>query len=145
MSKNATLSTEIVQLLKPEVASQMMIEFADRETYLRGVIRQHQQTAEFGNQTSLVATPNASKKDPNETVVDASKSNSKSHLDNIEVSSKKSAAGQSQRTSKATSRSSKRREVEELEREKLKAKQEAELRLRDREMQAKNEQEELEM
>ena len=132
-------------MLKPEIASKEMIEFADRGTHIRGVIRQHQETAEFGNQTSLVATPNASEKDPNETVIDTSKSNPKSHLDNIEVSSKRSAAGQSQRTSKATSQSTKRREVEELEREKLKAKQEAEQRLRDREMQAKNEQEELEM
>ena len=135
MSKNATLSSEIVQLLKPENASEEMIIFADSNNHTREVLRQHQQTADFGNQTSLVATPNTSEKDPNETVVDTSKSNPKSHLDNIEVSSKKSAAGQSQRTSEATSRASKRREVEQLEREKLIAKQKAEQRLREREMQ----------
>ena len=90
MSKNATLSSEIVQLLKPEIASKEMIIFADSNNYIREVLRQHQQTAEFGNQTSLVATPSASEKDPNETVIDTSKGNPKSHLDNIEVSSKKS-------------------------------------------------------
>ena len=145
MSKYATLSSQIVQLLKPEIASKGMIEFADRDTYIREVIRQHQQTADFGNQTSLVATPNTSEKDPNETVVDTSKSNPKSHLDNIEVSSKKSAVGQSQRTSKATSRASRRREAEELELENLKAKQEAEQRLREQEMQLQNEREEMKL
>ena len=78
-------------------------------------------------------------------MTDTSKSNRKHQLDNIEVSSKKSAAGQSQGTSKATSRASKRREVEQLEREKLKAKQEAEHRLREREMQLKNERDKIEL
>ena len=142
MSKNATLSSEIVQLLKPDIASKEMIIFADSNNSIREVLRQHQQMADFGNQTSLVATPNASEKDPNETVIDTSKSNPKSQLDNIEVSSKKSAAGQSQRTSKATSR---RREAEELELKNLKAKQEAEQRLRELEMQAKNDQDKMEM
>ena len=145
MSKNATLSSEIVQLLKPDIASKEMIIFADSNNSIREVLRQHQQMADFGNQTSLVATPNASEKDPNETVIDTSKSNPKSHLDNIEVFSKKSAAGQSQRTSKAASQSSKRREVEELEREKLIAKQKADQRLREREMQLKNERDKMEL
>ena len=118
MSKNATLSSEIVQLLKPETASKMMIIYADSNNSIREVLRQHQQMADFGNQTSLVATPNASESDPNETVIDTSKSNPKPQLDNIEVSSKKSAAGQSQRTSKATSRG---RGAEELELKKLKS------------------------
>ena len=124
-----------------------LAEFAASETYMRDVIRQarRQQTAEFGNQTSLVATPSASEKDPNETVIDTSKSNPKSHLDDIEVSSKKSAAGQSQRTSKATSRHSRRREAEELELENLKAKQEAEQRLRERDIQLQNERDKMEL
>ena len=127
MTKHSASCAEFIPLLKPDIAAKELAEFAASETYMRDVIRQarRQQTAEFGNQTSLVATPSASEKDPNETVIDTSKSNPKSHLDNIEVSSKKSAARQSQRTSKAASQSSKRREVEELEREKLKTKQKA--------------------
>ena len=142
MSKNATLSSEIVQLLKPEIAAKEMIIFADSNNSIREALRQHQQMADFGNQTSLVATPNASEKDPNETVIDTSKSNPKSQLDNIEVSSEKSVAGQSQRTSKATSR---RREAEELELKNLKAKQEAGQRLLELKAQAKNKRDEMEM
>merc|ERR1711894_639113 len=132
MTQHANHDAESVKMLKLGIAAKEMIIFADNNTYIRDVIRQHQQTADFGNQTSLVATPNASEKDPNETVIDTSKSNPKSHLDNIKFSSKKSAADQSQRTSKAASQSSKRRDVEELEREKLKDKQKADQRLRER-------------
>ena len=145
ITKESNYYAEGVKLLKPEIASKEMIEFADRGTHIRGVIRQHRQMADFGNQTSLVATPNASEKDPNETVIDTSKSNPKSHLDNIEVYSKKSAAGQSQRTSKATSRASRRREAEELELKNLKAKQESEQKLLELEAQAQNKRDEMEM
>ena len=82
-TKESNYYAEGVKLLKPEIASKEMIEFADMDTHIRNVIRQHQQTAEFGNQTSLVATPKASEKDPNETVIDANKSNPKSHFDNL--------------------------------------------------------------
>ena len=142
MTKYSASCANFIPLLKPDIAAKAVTEFADSNNSIREVLRQHQQMADFGNQTSLVATPNASEKDPNETVIDTSKSNPKSHLDNIEVSSKKSAAGQSQRTSKATSR---RREAEELELENLKAKQEAEQRLREREIQLQNERDKMEL
>ena len=79
MTKESNYYAEGVKLLKPEMASKEMIEFAERDTYMRNVIRQHQQTADFGNQTSLVATPNASEKDSNETVIDSSLSSPKSN------------------------------------------------------------------
>ena len=142
MTKYSASCAEFIPLLKPDVAAKELAEFAASENYMRDVIRQHQQMADFGNQTSLVATPNASEKDPNETVINTSKSNPKSHFDNIEVSS---AAGQSQRTSKATSRSARRREAEELELKNLKAKQEAEERLREREIQLQNERDKMEL
>ena len=87
MTQHANHDAERVQMSKLGIATKQMIRFADNNNYIREVLRQHQQMADFGNQTSLVATPNASEKDPNETVIDTSKSNPKSHLDNIEVSS----------------------------------------------------------
>ena len=55
------------------------------------MMRQYQQTAESGNQTSLVSSMSAVDKDSNETVIDTGIGAIEKARQNIEVSSRRSA------------------------------------------------------
>ena len=91
------------------------------------LIKQYQQTAESGNQTSLVASTLACDKDPKETVIDTKIGTTENPEENVEVSSRHSAAhGSRKEPSIATSRSSRRRKIDEMELGNLRARKETE-------------------
>ena len=96
---------------------------------------------------SLVSSTLAGDKDSNdETVIDTGNGAIENAEENGEVSSKHSAThGSRKQPSIANSRSSKRRQIEEVELENLRAKKETEQRLRERQLELEQEREEIEL
>ena len=94
-----------------------------------------------------MSTTSTGDKDTNdETVIDTGKGAIENAEENAEVSSKHSAThGSRKQHSIANSRSSKRRQIEEMELENLKAKKEKEQRLRERQLELEQEREEMEL
>ena len=102
---------------------------------------------DYGNQTSLVSTTSTGDKDPNdEAVINTRNGAIENAEENAEVSSKHSAThGSRKQPSIANSRSSKRRQIEEIELKNLKAKKETEKRLRELQLELEQEREETEL
>ena len=111
------------------------------------LINQYRFSKDCGNQTSLVSTTSAGDKDPNdETVIDTGNGAIENAEENAEVSSKRSAThGNRKQPSIANSRSSRRRQIEEMELENLRAKKETEQQLRERQLELEQEREEIEL
>ena len=85
-------------------------------------------------------------KDPNETVIDTGIGATENAEKNVEVSSRLSDTHECRKKpSTANSRSSKRRQIDELELENLRAKKETEQRLRERQLELEQEREEIQL
>ena len=121
--------------------------FSNARSHYQDLIKQYRLSKDCGNQTSLVSTTSAGDKGPNdETVIDTGNGAIENAEENNEVSSKHSATyGSRKQPSIANSRSSKRRQIEEMELEHLKAKKETEQRLRERQLELEEEREEIEL
>ena len=118
-----------------------------RSHYQDFTIKQYRLSKDCGNQTSLVSTTATGDKDPNDkTVIDTGNGAIENAEENADVSSKHSATyGSRKQPSIANSRSSKRRQIEEMELENLCAKKETEQRLRERQLELEQEREEIEL
>ena len=122
------------------------MDFRDIGSRYRKLIKQYGQSKDCGNQTSLVSSSPAGVKDPNETVIDTRKGATENVEKNVEVSYKHSAThGIRKQLSIANSRSSQRRQIEEMELENLRAKNETEQRLPEWLLELEQEREEIEL
>ena len=93
-----------------------------------------------------MSSTSAVDKDPNETIIDTGNAVIENTEENIEVSSRHSATqGNRKEPSIASSLSSRRRKIEEMELQNLRAKKEAEQRLRERQLELEQECEEMEL
>ena len=121
--------------------------FSKARSHYQDPIKQYRLSKNCGNQTSLVSTTSTGDKDPNdETVIDTGNGAIENAEENAEVSSKSSATHGSRKQPRiANSRSSKRRQIEEMELEKLKAKKETEQRLQERQLELEQEREVIEL
>ena len=139
-------SAEAIQLVKPDVRGGWFMVISNNRNYYTDLLKKYQQTAESGNQTSLVSTTSAGDTGPNETVVDTGNAVTENVEENVEVSSWHSETRRSRKEpSIANSRSSRKREIDHLELENMRAKREADQRLRERESQLEKEREEIEL
>ena len=125
---------EALRILKTENCPHGLANFSNNRSHYQDLIKQHRLSKDCGNQTSLGTTTSTGDKDPNdETVIDTGNGAIENAEENAEVSFKQSAThGSRKKTSIANSRSSKRRQIEEMELENLRAKKETEQRLRER-------------
>ena len=105
---------------------------SNARSHYQELIKQYRLSKDCGNQTSLVSSTLAGDKDPNDkTVIDTGNGAIENAEENAEVSSKHSATyGSRKQPSIDNSRSSKRRQIEEMELENLRARKETEQRLR---------------
>ena len=126
--------SECLRILKTEACHYGFTNFSNARSHYQDLIKQYRLSKDCGNQTSLVSSTLAGDKDPNdETVIDTGNGAIENAEQNAEVSSKHSAThGSRKQPSIANSRSSKRRQIEEMELENLRAKKETEQRLRER-------------
>ena len=132
--------------MKTEACPQGFANFSNARSYYRHLIKQYRLSKDCGNQTSLVSTTSAVDKDLNETVIDTGNGALENAEENVEVSSRHSATqGSRKQPSIANSRSSRRRQIEEMELENLRAKKETEQRLRERQLELEQEREEIEL
>ena len=121
---------EFLQIMKTEACPQGFVNFRNARSYYRDLIKQYRLSKDCGIQTSLVSSTAAVDKDSNETVIDTGNGALENAEENVEVSSRHSAAhGCRKQPSIANSRSSRRRQIEEMELENLRAKKETEQRL----------------
>ena len=112
----------------------------------RDLIKQYGQSKDCGNQTSLVSSLSAGDKDPNETVIDTGNGAVENAEENVEFSSSHFATqGSRKQPSIANLRSSRRRQVDEMELKNLRAEKETEQRLRERQLELEQEHEEMEL
>ena len=120
--------TEVLRIMKTEACPHVFAGFINARSHYQDLIKQYRLSNDCGNQTSLVSTTSAGDKDPNdETVTDTGNRAIENAAENPEVSSKHSATHVSRKQpSIANSRSSKRRQIEEMEPENLRAKKETE-------------------
>ena len=136
LEKLDDICAEALRIAKTEACHHGFTNFSNARSYYQDLIKQYRLSKDCGNQTSLVSTTSTVDKDPNnETVIDTGNGAIENAEENAEVSSKHSAThGSRKQPSIANSRSSKRRQIEELELEHLKAKKETEQRLRERQL-----------
>ena len=132
--------------MKSEFAAEALTISSENENYFQDQLKQYQQTAESGNQTSLVSSSSAGGKDPNETVIDT-------EISAIETQKRTSrclpdillhkVAERNTVHSIANSKSSRRRQIDEMKFQNLRTKQKAEQRLQERQLGKQKEQEEI--
>ena len=117
-----------IRILKTESCSHGFANFSKARSHYQDLIKQYRLSKDCGNQTSIVSTTSTGDEDPNdETVIDTGNGSIENAEENAEVSSKHSATHESRKQpSIANSRSSKRRQVEEMKLENLNAKKETE-------------------
>ena len=77
--------------MKADTATDCFKGLSENRDYYEGLLKQTQQTAESGNQTSLVSSTSAVDKGPNEIVTDTGNGAIENAEDNVEVSSRHSA------------------------------------------------------
>ena len=136
----------IIQIVKSKFAKDWLTTLSNKKNYFEDLLKQHQQTAESENQTSLVSSTSATDNNPNATVFDAGNGAIENADENVEVSSRHSATqGSRKKPSIANSRSSRRRQNEEMELENLRANKETEQQLRERQFELEQEREEIEL
>ena len=138
---------ECLRLLKTEACHYGFTNSSNARSHYQDLIKQYRLSKDCGNQTSLVTTTTTGDKDPNdETVIDTGNGAIENAEDNAGVSSKHSAThGSRKPPSIANSRSSRRRQIEEMELKNLRAKKETEQRLRERQLELEQEHEEIEL
>ena len=124
LEKRDEICAEAIRILRTESCPHGFANFSKARSHYLNLIKQYRLSKDCGNQTSLVSTPSTGDKDPNdETVIDTGNGAIEIAEENAEVSSKHSATnGSRKQPSIAKSRSSKRRQIEEMELENLKAK-----------------------
>ena len=122
--------------MKTENCPHGFANFSNVRSHYKDLIKHYKLSKDCGNQTSLVTATSAGDKDPNdETVIDTGNGAIKNAEEKAEVSSKHSAAhGSRKQPSFPNSRSSRRRQIEELELENLRAKTETEQQLQERQL-----------
>ena len=126
---------EWIRITRPEVCAGEFVGVYDIRSHYRDLTTLYRYSKDCGNQTSLVSSTSAGDKDPNETVIDTGNGATENAEENAEVSSKHSVPqGSRKQPSIANPRSSRRRQIEEMELEKLRAKKETEQRLRERQL-----------
>ena len=147
LEKLDEICAEALRIAKTEACHHGFTNFSNARSHYQDLIKQYRLSKDCGNQTSLVSTTSAGNKDLNdETVIDTGNGAIENAEENNEVSSKHSATHESRKQpSIANSRSSKRRQIEEMELEHLKAKKETEQRLRERQLELEQEREEIEL
>ena len=134
----------IIQIVKSEFSAGYLTNLSKHKNYFQDLLKQHQQTAESGNQTSLVSSTSAADKDPKESVIDTG-NGALENAENLGVSSRHFATqGSRKQPSIANSRSSRRRQIEEMELKNLRAKKETEQRPQERQLELTQEREEIE-
>ena len=147
LEKRDEICAEAIRILKTQSCPRGFANFSKARNHYQDLIKQYRLSKDCGNQTSLVSTTSAGDKDPNdETVIDTGNGAIENAEKNVEVSSKRSAThGNRKQPSIANSRSSRRRQIEEMELENLIAKGETEQRLRERQLELEQEREEIEL
>ena len=138
---------EVLQIMKTEACPHEFAGFINARSHYQDLIKQYRLSKDCGNQTSLVSTTSAGDKDPNDEIeIDTGNGAIENAEESNEVSSKHSAThGSRKQPSIANSRSSKRRQIEEMELENLRANKETEQRLRGRQLGLEQEREEIEL
>ena len=147
LKKRDEICAEAIRILKTESCPHGFANFSKASSHYQDLIKQYRLSKDCGNHTSLVSTTSTGDKDPNdETVIDTGYGAIENAEDNAEFSSKHSAThGSRKQPSIANSRSSKRRQIVQMELKKLKAKKETEQRLRERHLELEQEREETEL
>ena len=147
LEKRDEIYAKALRILNTQNCPHGFANFSNVRSQYQDLIKQYRFSKDCGNQTSLVSTTSAGDKDPNdETVIDTGNGAIENAGENAEVSSKHSAThGSRKQPSIASSRSSRRRQIEEMELENLKAKKETEQRLRERQLDLEQEREEIEL
>ena len=146
LQKLDVIFAESFQIMKTEACPQVFANFSNARSYYRDLIKQYRLSKDCGNQTSLVSSTSAVDKDPNETVIDTGNGAFENAEENVEVSSRNSATqGSRKQPSIATSRSSRRLQIEQMELKNLRAEKETEQRLRKRQLELEQEREEIEL
>ena len=134
------------QKIKQEYRSRELVVFSNIRSHCRDLIKQYRLSKDCGNQTSLVSSKAAVDKDPNQTVVDTVNGALENAEENLEGSSRHSAAhGSRNQPSFANSRSSRSLQIEEMELKNQRAKKKTEQRLRERQLELVEEREEIEL
>ena len=147
LEKRYEICAEVIRILKTESCPHGFANFSKAKSHYQDLIKQYRLSMDCGNQTSLVSNTSTGDKDPNdETVIDTGNGAIENAEENAEVSSKHSAThGSRKQHSIANSRSSKRRQIDQMELENLKAKKKTEQRLRERQLELEQEREEIEL
>ena len=128
------------------VRTKEFVDISNIRNHYQDLIKLYRHRKDCGNQTSLVSSTSAVDKDPNETVIDAGNRAKENAAENVEVSSRHSATQESRKQpSIANSRSSRRRQIDEMELEKLRAKKETKQQLQERQLELEQEREEIEL
>ena len=147
LEKLDEIGAECLRILKTETSPQGFANFSDFRSHYQDLIKQYRLSKDCGNQTSLESSTSVGDKDPNdETVIDTGNGAIENAEEKAEISSKHSATyGSRKKPSIANLRSSRRRQVEEMELENLQAKKKTEQRLRERQLELEQEREEIEL
>ena len=147
LEKLHEICAEALRIANTEARHHGFTNFSNARSHYQDLIKQYRLSKDCGNQTSLVSTTSTGDKEPNdETVIDTGNEAIENAEESAEVSSKHSAThGSRKQPSIANSRSSKRRQIEEMELEHLKTKKETEQRLRERQLELEQEREEIEL
>ena len=136
----------IIETVKSGFATVYLTNLGQHKNYYQNLLKQYQQTAESGKQTSLVSSASVGDKDPNEIVIDTRNGALENAEENVEVFSSHSATqGSRKQPSIANSRSLTRRKVEEIELEDLRAKKETEQQLQELQLEIEQERVEIEL
>ena len=144
LEKLDAICAESLRIMITEACPQGFADFSNIRSHYLDLIKQYRLSKDCGNQTSLVSSTADVDKDSNETVIDTGNGALENAEENVEVSSRHSAAhGSRKQPSMANSRSSRRRQIEEMELENLRAKKETEQRLRERQLELVQEREEI--
>ena len=131
---------ESIHTIKLEYRSREFVDFSNIRSHYRDLIKQYGQRKDCGNQTSLVSSTSACDRDPNKTVIDTRNEAVENAEENVEVSSRHSATqGSRKQPSIAISRSSRWRQIDEMELENLRAKNGTEQRLQERQLELEQE------
>ena len=137
---------EVLRIMKTKACPHEFASFIKARSHYQDLIKQYRLSKDCGNQTSLVTSTSAGDKDPNDENVIDTGNGAIENAENAEVSSKHSATnGSRKQPSIANSRSSRRRQIEEMEVENLRAKKETEQQLRERQLELEQEREEIEL
>ena len=147
LEKLDEIYAEALRILKTENCPYGFANFSNVRSHYQDLIKQYRLSKDCGNQTSLVTATSAGDKDLNdETVIDTGNGAIENAEEKAEVSSKHSVThGGRKQPSIANSRSSRRRQIEEMELKNLGAKKETEQRLRERQLELEQEREEIEL